>query len=518
MSPQSGESSRDATIREAGGPQQEERSRPDGVVAPATTLQPSVAASTAMTKPRYERPTIVRNVVGRMNKAGLRGGLTPAEAVETLPAERLLAEFGSPLFVFSETRLRERVRRAREALQRRHPDVRLCCSYKTNYLDAICAIQHDEGSLAEVVSGMEYEKARRLGVPGEEIVFNGPMKTRDELVLAVRENAIIHTDSFDEIFAIEQIAQELGIRPEIGLRVGLDVGVYPRWDRFGFDLANGQAMQAARRIAKGGKLRLGGLHTHIGTYVLDAAAYGRAAAQLSNFAGEIERQLGVRPTHLDLGGGWASCNTLAGQYQSGELAPPVEVYAEAITTALLASGEGKSPLLRVLVEPGRSLVDDAGTLLTSVVSTKRLADGRRAVVVDAGVNVLFTAWWYRLNITPARPVTGIVEDTAVFGPLCMNIDCLRESVQLPDLRPGDALVVHPVGAYAFTQSMQFIRLRPAVVLLDSQGRAELIRRAEVLDDLVGPELLPARLRRVAKPIDKSAALDGEAAAKNRLKR
>ncbi|GAB4138608.1 MAG: rhizoferrin biosystnesis N-citrylornithine decarboxylase FslC [Planctomycetota bacterium] len=466
-----------------------------------------------MERPRYERPTMVRNVVGRMNKAGMRAELSRAgSAIDEVPIERLCSEFGSPLFVFSERRLRKAVRRAKEALQRQHPKARLCCSYKTNYLGAICAIQHQEGSLAEVVSGVEYEQARRLCVGGEDIVFNGPWKTRDELERAFAEGAIVHADSFDEIFAAERIAADRGIEPRLGIRVGLDAGIYPRWDRFGFDLSSGEAMQAVRRIAKGGRLRFGGLHTHIGTYVLDAKAYGRAAAQLSSFAGEVESQLGVRPTHLDLGGGFASSNTLASQYQAGSLSPPIEAYAEAIGAALLGEGEKKAPLLPLLAEPGRAIVDEAGTLVTTVVSQKRLADGRRALVVDAGVNLLFTAWWYRLNVQPAKAVEGVVEDTAVFGPLCMNIDCLRQSVPLPNLRPGDRLTVHPVGAYAFTQSMQFIRLRPAVVLIGEDGRPELIRRAEVVDDLTGPERVPDRLlrRRSRDPARAANGRDGAA--------
>ncbi len=447
----------------------------------------------------YERPTIVRNAVGLMNKAGRRADLVARGTVEGLAVESLCHEFGSPLFVFSERRLRERVREARDALTRRHPDVRLCWSWKTNYLDAICAIFIQEGSLAEVVSGMEYDKARRIGVPGERIVFNGPMKTRSELERAVREGAMIHADHFDEIYALEQIAADTGETPRVGIRVGLDAGVHPRWDRFGFHLESGTAMQAARRIVRGGRLRLGGLHTHIGTYVLDAAAYGRAATKLSAFATAIEETLGARPTHLDLGGGFASTNTLATQYHAGGLAPSLGEYAEAITGALVGPGGGDGPLLPLLLEPGRSLVDDAGTLVTSVVATKRLATGKRAIVIDAGVNLLFTAWWYRLGISSARPVDTFVEDTAVYGPLCMNIDCVAESAPLPDLRAGDRLCIAPVGAYTFTQSMQFIRLRPAVVLVSEDGKPELIRRAEVLEDLVGPEILPDRLRTPRPP-------------------
>jgi len=447
-----------------------------------------------MAKRVYERPAIVRNAIGLMNKAARRGDLSEREQIDGAPIEALCREFGSPLFVFSERKLRSRVREAREAFARRHPNTTLCWSYKTNYLDAICAVYHQEGSIAEVVSGMEYEKARRLGVPGEKIVFNGPSKTEADLVRAVREGAIIHADHLEEIYLLERIAAETGLRPRIGIRVSLDAGIYPRWDRFGFNLEGGQAMQAVRRIARGGKLALGGLHSHIGTYVLDAQAYGRAAGKLAAFAAEFEATIGERPTHLDLGGGYASTNTLATQYQSGALAPPISEYADAITTALLQSGNGKAPLLPLYVESGRALCDDAGTLLTTVIATKRLASGKRSIVVDAGVNLLFTAWWYKLNVAPARSVDAFVEETVIYGPLCMNIDCIRESVALPDLRPGERLAISPVGAYCFTQSMQFIKLRPACVLLDERGNPELIRRAEVLDDLVGPERLPERLR------------------------
>ncbi len=447
-----------------------------------------------MSKSRYERPAIVRNAVGLMNKAGRRADLSEREHLDGVPIETLCREFGSPLFVFSERRLRARIREAKEAFARRHPRAQLCWSYKTNYLDAICAIHHSEGSLAEVVSGMEYAKARRMGVPGHRIVFNGPAKSPEELARAVRERAILHADHLEEIYRLERIAEESGERPTVGIRVSVDAGIQPRWDRFGFNLESGQAMQAVRRIVRGGKLQLGGLHSHIGTFVLDPAAYGRAAAAVTAFAAEIERELGVRPTHIDLGGGYASTNTLGSEYHSGALAPPIAEYAEAICSALVAGGNGTTPLAPLLVEIGRSLIDDAGTLLSTVIATKRLGNGKRALVIDAGGNLLFTAWWYRLNVAPAKPVDAFVEETSIFGPLCMNIDCIRESVALPDMRPGERLAISPVGAYTVTQSMQFIQLRPACVLIGEDGVPEVIRRAEVLEDLTGPERVPERLR------------------------
>jgi len=299
---------------------------------------------------------------------------------------------------------------------------------------------------------------------------------------------VIHADHSEEILLIERIAERVRTSPVVGLRVSVDAGIHPRWDRFGFDLESGQALDAARRIVQGGRLKLGGLHTHIGTFILEPAAYGRATAKLRDFATTIRETLGVDVTHLDLGGGFASNNTLAAQYHSGALVPPIAEYADAITRELQ---DARWPLL---IETGRALIDDAGTLLTSVIATKRLSTGRRAIVIDAGVNLLFTAWWYRLGVSPARAADAFVEDTTIYGPLCMNIDCVRESVPLPDLRPGEHLAIHPAGAYTLTQSMQFIKLRPACVLVSEAGEPELIRRAEVLDDLSAPELLPERLR------------------------
>ena len=130
-----------------------------------------------------------------------------------------------------------------------------------------------------------------------------------------------------------------------------------------------------------------------------------------------------------------------------------------------------------------------------MVGGKRLPDGRRAAILDAGVNVLFTAFWYNHEVRPLRPLEGIAEETVLYGPLCMNIDVVRASVMLPPLSVGDALAIRPVGAYNNTQWMQFIEFRPAVVMVTQEGKVELVRAAERLDTINGLERLPEALRR-----------------------
>ncbi len=447
-----------------------------------------------MSKLPYERPTILRHAPGLANKFGRGPSRHSLEQIDGVPVEDLIERFGTPLFVFSEHQLRQRYREVRRAFSLRYPKVTLAWSYKTNYLDAICRILHDEGAKAEVVSEIEYDMARRLGVRSSDIYVNGPYKPLDALRRMVEEGALIHIDHYDELYALESIAEELGRTVPVAIRLNMDTGIFPRWDRFGFNLDSGEALDAVRRIAAGGKLVLEGLHSHIGTFILEPKAYGRAAERMAALALQARRELGMPVRYLDLGGGFASRATLHAQYAPGtDASPPVDEYAEAIAGALLGAGFARDALPELVLETGRAIVDEAGYAIARVVANKRLASGMRAVVVDAGVNVLFTSFWYRHEVLPVRDRGGMLEDTAVYGPLCMNIDVVHPDVMLPPLDPGDALVIRPVGAYNVTQSMAFIRLRPPVVLIGEDSQVDVIRRAETLDDLKAPESLPPRL-------------------------
>jgi len=440
-------------------------------------------------KLRYERPFIVRHGLTTWSKGGAFGVPSVLSSFDGVAVSDLVERYGSPLFVLSERKIRERVRELTSQLERRFSDATVAWSYKTNYLDAVCTIMHIEGAWAEVVSGMELEKALRLGVPGHEIIFNGPGKSAADLERAFGVGARIHIDHLDELALAEQVAAKLGLEPEVGVRVALSGLPVAAWDRFGFSLENGSALHAIRRILRGRRLKLRALHCHIGTFVLDADAYRLAARKIGEFARELATSEGVVLESLDFGGGFASHNTLHQQYLSGEeLAPSLGQYVEMLATGLAEGLDGGNPP-RVVLETGRALVDDAGALLSTVVGTKRLADGRRAVVLDAGVNILPTAFWYRHEVHPAQEVRGIPEPTVLLGPLCMAIDVVRE-MMLPPIKAGDRLVINRVGAYNMTQWMQFIMSRPNVVLVSPEGEPAVIRRAESLETLTAQEQVP----------------------------
>jgi diaminopimelate decarboxylase len=443
----------------------------------------------------YEKPSIVRHHGGIGNRIGGRAGHRYVDNIDGVTIDSLVERFGSPLFVFSERTLRRRARLLREAFSRRWASIRLAWSYKTNYLDAICGILHQEGWDAEVVSDLEYAMARRLGIAGSRIICNGAYKPLAWLEQAAQEEALVQIDHFDELDALEKVARRRGQPLGVGLRVNMRVDALGSgtWERFGFNLDNGEVLDAILRIIASDSLRLVSLHCHLGTYISDAAAYRQATARLAELLLSTEALAGYTLPYINLGGGFPSSNILGGAYGEGDPdGPDIEPFAEAICDELHAAFAGHKNKPTLILESGRYLVDDAGSLITTVVGTRRLASGERGLVLDAGLNALYTAHWYRHRVMPTLPIPGPVEETTLHGPLCMNIDVLRASLPLPPMVPGHRALISPVGAYNVTQWMQFSQARPGVVMIAQDGAVAVIRRAETIADVKGAEELPLR--------------------------
>ena len=446
-------------------------------------------------KGKYERPVIQKLNTGLMNKFGTSMEVHPVLDIDGVPVKKLVSSFGSPLFVLSETSIRKQYKRAYRAFSSRYPKVQFAWSYKTNYLNAVGRIFHQEGSWAEVVSGFEYAKAIANGVPGEKIIFNGPDKSKEDLLTAVQNNTLIHIDHLDELYTLIHLTREKNLRARVAIRVNMDTGVYPIWDRFGLNYENGRAWDAINKIFASDNLELTGLHTHIGTYMLSSNAYKIAATKLAELAIRIHSKYGKWIDYIDMGGGFPSRNNLKGAYLPGvDIVPPLDEFAEAISSALLNSDLDFNHLPKLILETGRALIDESGYLISTVIANKHLSDGRRATIIDAGVNILFTSFWYNHKISPAQDFSGFRENTELFGPLCMNIDVIRESALLPPLNNGDKIVIHNVGAYNMTQWMQFITYRPRVVLISPDGKPHIIREQENLEYINQMEHVPDYLR------------------------
>ena len=448
-----------------------------------------------MKKVRYERPIIQKMNTGLMNKFGTRTEYEPVTHIESVPVKGLLSEFGSPLFVISEKQIRRTYQNANRIFKTRYPKVQFAWSYKTNYMNAVCQVFHQEGSWAEVVSGFEYDKALGNGVPGNKIIFNGPVKSDAELLKAALNNSLIHIDHYDELYTLIHLSEKNKLRPRVAIRINMDTGIYPKWDRFGFNFENGQAWNAITRIINSENLDLVGLHCHVGTFMLSPSAYEIAAKNLCELAWKIKEKYNKVIQYLDLGGGFPSANTLKGAYLPGsDTIPSIDLFADAITDVILGFGFKQEELPLLILETGRAMIDDAGYLLGTVLATKRLSDGRRATILDFGINSLFTSFWYEHKISPAQAFGDHTEEMVLYGPLCMNIDIIRESVVMPLLEKGNQVVVHKVGAYNMTQWMQFITLRPAIVMIDTENKTHIIRKAETLEYLEQNEQIPEHLQ------------------------
>lgn len=485
-----------------------------------------------MNRQPYIVPSIERTGQGPANP--FRHGSSPAcTEIDGVSVNDLIREHGSPLFVFSERTIRAKYREARRAFDRRYPDFQFAWSYKTNYLNAICRVFHSEGSIAEVVSDFEYEKARRNGIEGHNIIYNGPYKTRASLERAIAEGAMIQVDNMDELLLLGEMAASRTTPVAVALRVYLDTGTHAVWSKFGFNADNGEALRVIRRLIRMPGLTLQGFHAHIGTFILEPDAYRKSSTRLVELALAAEKEGAGPIRYLNVGGGFASRARLHYQYLPPEqVTPSFDRYAEAICDTITSHWPQGRPLPRLYLETGRALIDEAGYLVSSVVAVKeRLLPGtpsavgaalqsygkeplpgaspeavetrtRPAVVLDAGVNLLYTNAWYLPNILPARPACDKPVSTTVYGCLCMNIDVIREETALPSLNPGDAVVMHPVGAYNITQSMQFITYRPAVVMIGEDGEVHVIRSRENLDYVQELEKMPAHLggnERIVQP-------------------
>ena len=434
-----------------------------------------------MSKKVYKKPTINKVEFAMASKYG-----SPVKTqkirteIDGVSVHELTEKYGSPIFVFSKRQIEEKYNTFYSAFSSRYPDVQFGWSYKTNYLNEVCKIFHDLGSCAEVVSEFEYQKARALGIEGKDIIFNGPYKPYADLKIAVQEGAKIHVDNLFELNDLEKIADELDIVIPVAIRINMDTGMHPQWSRFGFNFESGEAYDAVKRMYDGGKITLMGIHSHIGTFMLDANFYKVATQKIMQLKEQVERDFDAIIDYIDLGGGFASKSNLKGIYQSADvIVPTADDYAEAITNAIYELNKSEK-LPKLFLETGRGLIDEAGYLLTSVHGYKRFPDGKKGYILDAGVNLLYTSTWFNYNVELDKHYEGDNEASLLNGPLCMNIDVIEEHIMLPPLNRGSVLTLSPVGAYNYTQAMQFIRYKPAVVLIDNDGSHRVIKD---VDDL-----------------------------------
>jgi diaminopimelate decarboxylase len=401
----------------------------------------------------------------------------------------LAKKFGTPLYAYSATAIRERYRTLERAFH--HVRHTLCYSVKANSNLSILRLLAGMGAGFDIVSGGELERVRRAQKKSiKKIVFSGVGKTAAELKLALKSGIMLfNVESEGELALLAECAAELRKTAAIALRVNPDVPAetHPyistglREHKFGVPIS--QARELCRRAARAKHLRVAGVSLHIGSQIGDVAPFHLAMER----AVELAQQLVSDRHHIrfiDAGGGLGISYSSATQVDFSEVA---HRYADAVTEPLLRM---RKPVPHLLLEPGRSIIAPAGALVTSVLYLKQNG-GKRFTIVDAAMNDLIRPSLYgaRHEITPVKLHPGQEKkfQSDVAGPVCESGDFLARDAMLPELDPGEYLCVLDAGGYGMALASNYnSRPRAAEVLVDG-ARVRQIRQRETLKQMLQPE-------------------------------
>ena len=409
-------------------------------------------------------------------------------ACEQVPVSRIAEAVGTPVYIYSYRTLVDHLRKLERAFRALRPLI--CFSVKANGNLAILRLLVREGAGLDIVSGGELYKARQVGCPPSRIVFASVGKRPEEIRAALKAGIFcFNVESAPELEAIDRIARAEGTTARVALRINPDVEAHTHRyittgiaeSRFGIDLRTSRDL--LRRYETFPGVRIIGLHLHIGSQITKSGPFVQAirkAAEVIRYG----RRSGVALEWLNLGGG-------LGIIYKDERPQTPQQFARAIMPSL------QSLRVRLILEPGRFIVGNAGILLTEVLYIKR-ARGRQFAVVDAGMNdlvrpALYGAYHEVVPATPLAPASNGRARYDVVGPVCESADVLARDRRLGALKSGHLLAVLGAGAYGSVMASNYNgRLRPAEVLVRGR-RWALIRRRETVRDLVRHDVIPKAL-------------------------
>jgi diaminopimelate decarboxylase len=408
----------------------------------------------------------------------------------------LANEFGTPLYLFDELTLRHKCREFKDEFDKYYPDTLVIYASKAVLNRALALIFEEEGLGLDVVSGGELSIAHSVNFPLEKVYFHGNNKTPEELNLALDWGVgRIVVDNLYELEMLDRLAGEKGIRQDILLR--LTPGVDPHThqytttgtieSKFGFAVATGQAEEAVNQALSASNLNLLGLNFHLGSPVPEIQPYEAAMEIVLGFAQQVSRKFGFDLSEFDIGGGFAVPYTLDSEV------PTIAGYARALTSKLngLISELGLNRP-RLIIEPGRAIVAQAGVALYKVGAIKEIPGIKKYVCVDGGMSdnirpALYGAKYEALVANKALKAER--EVVTIAGKLCESGDILVKDINLASAHSGDIIAIPVCGAYSIPMSSNYDAMpRPAIVVV-KESRARLIRRRETYQDLMSLDLI-----------------------------
>ncbi|MGQ9473324.1 MAG: diaminopimelate decarboxylase [Candidatus Caldatribacteriaceae bacterium] len=411
----------------------------------------------------------------------------------------LVEKFGTPLYVFDEKMIRSNMQAYRENFARSYPHSQVAYAAKAFLCSYMCQIVKEENLWLDVVSGGEYYMASTSGFPSERIIFHGNNKTEEERQLVLRRGVgrwVV--DSEEELEILCQEAKEAKAKVPVLFR--LTPGIDPHThsyiatgkvdSKFGLPLLSGIAERVISKALESPYLDVRGIHCHIGSQIDTLDPFLKSIQIMIQFMADFRKNYGYELEELDLGGG------LGVPYldEDQDRFPSIALYAEVLSTQVKESCRSLSyPLPKLLVEPGRSIVNLAGSTIYRVGAVKEVPGVRKYVAVDGGMtdNPRHILYGAKYQACLGNRVYGdTVEKVAVVGKCCESGDILIPEINLPMPRKRDILVVEGTGAYNHSMASNYNLIpRPGVVFL-KEGRAELVVRPENFCDLVRRDIIP----------------------------
>ncbi|MGM1046039.1 MAG: diaminopimelate decarboxylase [Bacillota bacterium] len=414
----------------------------------------------------------------------------------------LKAQFGTPLYIVDEQSVRNRCREYIDAFKVSGLKYQVAYASKAFCVMAMCRLAEEEGMSLDVVSDGELYTALEAGFPAERIHFHGNNKTPDEIEMALDAHiGCFVVDNEVELHLLQAIAAEKGRQVKILLRVTPGVEAHTHEyistgqtdSKFGFDIGNGSAYEAVKLAASQPNLELLGLHSHIGSQIFEVEGFQMAVQRVAEFTRSVKEGLNVTFSVVNLGGGFGI------RYVEGDTPLHVSQYVKAITDAVKTHFAGIAPELpEIWVEPGRSIVGDAGTTLYTVGTSKDIPGVRKYVAVDGGMTdnprpALYESQYEALLANRANE--PVEEKVSIAGKCCESGDMLIWDVELPKVESGDLLAVACTGAYNYSMASNYNRIRKPAVVFVKNGIGDLVVRRESLEDIVRHDVVPVRINK-----------------------
>jgi len=387
-------------------------------------------------------------------------------------------EYETPLYVYSADKLKRNFSQYDDAFN--IGEKIICYAVKANYNGAIIKLLASMGAGADVVSGGELYMALRAGIKPEKIVFSGVSKTKEEIRQAIKENiCLINIESEQELEVVTKIAKEEKIAANVSFRINPDIDpkTHPKIatglkeSKFGIPV--NRALSVYETAAGMEYINVRGVHLHIGSQITERGPFRLAGESSVNFVDQLQDR-GISVEYIDIGGG------LGIAYENIEVPSPYD-----IVDVVKDFFNNRSH--KLILEPGRSLIGNAGYLLTKINYIKEGAD-KKFVIIDAGLNDLVRPAMYGAY-HEIMPVVESGEEMVadVVGPVCESGDLMASKRKLKGIKKENILAICDTGAYGFSMSSNYnSRLRPAEVLIDENG-PNLIRRRENYEDLIATE-------------------------------